>query len=330
MRIRVLALTAGLVLATAGTAGAGEPVKGAGSTFAEKIITAWAADSGGVTYEAVGSGAGRAKLVAGEADFAASDSPAKDDERQALAGRGGAVHVPVTAGGLGIVYKVDGAKLTLSGPTLAGIFSGKIKNWNDPAIAGDNGSPGPDLPITVVYRSDKSGSTATLTAYLTSAGGGQWGGGVTEQFAGGPGQQGAEGGSGMAGAVSGKPGAIGYVDHGTAKKAGLAEAMVKNGAGQKTAPDAAAVSAALAAATTHDDGTVSLNYQAGGSAYPITSLSYLVTTGKLAAGKHDTLQAFLAHALGSGQDRADGLGYAPLPEKLRSFAKAQAAKIKAG
>lgn len=331
-RSLLLTLTLGPAVALAGMASAGEPVKGAGSTFAEKIVTAWAADSGGgVSYEGVGSGAGRAKLVAGEVDFAGSDSPAKDEERQALAPKGGAVHVPVTAGGLGIVYNVEGLGLTVSGPTLAKIFAGKITKWNDAAITADSGAPGPDLPITVVFRSDKSGSTGTLTGYLSAAGGGAWGGGTTEQWPAGPGQQGAEGGSGMAAAVAGTAGAIGYVDHGTARDKKLAEAKVKNGSGQASGPDAAAVTAALDAAATNDaDGTVAVDYQAGGKAYPITSLSYVITTGKVPGARHETLQAFLAHALGAGQDKADPLGYAPLPAKLRSFAKAQAAKVQAG
>jgi phosphate transport system substrate-binding protein len=330
--VAVLAF-AGLVFATGPTARAGDPVKGAGSTFAQKIIQQWSADTGNqVAYEGVGSGAGRGKLINGEVDFAASDGPAKPDEVTKLKAKyGDFVYVPETAGGLAIVYKVDGlAKLKLSGPTLAKIFSGKIKKWNDPAIAADNGSPGPDLAIQVFVRSDKSGSSGIFTSYLETAGGGEWKGGSTEQFPTDAGQQGKEGSSGVADAVAATNGAISYAEHGFAKEKKLAEALVKNGGGAFRPPDAASVTAALDQAKAQPDGTVEINYNPGGNAYPISSVSYLIVPTKLAKGKYDTMKAFLDHGLGAGQQKADSLGYAPLPAKLQDHAKQHAGKIAAG
>ena len=331
-RVLVVLGLAGMVLG-AGPALAGDPVKGAGSTFAQKIIQQWSADTGNqVAYEGVGSGAGRTKLAAGEVDFAASDVPAKPEEVTKIkAKHGDFVYVPETAGGLAIIYKVDGLKeLKLSGPTLAKIFSGKVKKWNDPAIAADNGAPGPDLAITVFVRSDKSGSSGIFTSYLAATGGEDWKAGSTEQFPTDGGQQGKEGSSGVAEAVSATNGAISYAEHGFAKEKKLAEAMVKNGAGAFRPPDAASVTAALDASKPQADGTVEINYNPGGDAYPISSVSYLIVPTKLAKGKYDTMKAFLDHALGPGQGKADGLGYAPLPPKLQDHAKQHAGRIAAG
>src|SRR5207237_8896003 len=129
-----------------------------------------------------------------------------------------------------------------------------VKNWNDPAIAADNGAPGPNLGITVFVRSDKSGSTGVLTGYLSAAGGGAWKGGTTETFPPGGGRQGRDGGSALATALAASDGAIGYVDHGTAVSNKLSEVMVKNQAGQFRAPDPGAVMAAIDEAPTHPDG----------------------------------------------------------------------------
>jgi phosphate transport system substrate-binding protein len=326
-------LIAGLVFAPGSSARAGEPVKGAGSTFAQKIVQQWSADTGNqVAYDGVGSGAGRTKLINGEVDFAASDTPAKPDEVTKLKAKyGDFVYVPETAGGLAIIYQVNGlAQLKVSGPTLAKIFSGKIKNWNDAAIAADNGAPGPDLAIQVVVRSDKSGSSAIFTSYLGAAGGGEWKGGTTEQFPTDAGQQGKEGSSGVAAAVAATNGAISYVEHGFAKEKKLPEALVKNGGGSFRPPDAGSVTAALDQAKAQPDGTAEVNYNATGNAYPISSVSYLLIPAKLVKGKYDTIKVFLDHALGAGQEKADGLGYAPLPPKLQDHAKQQAGKISAG
>lgn len=323
-----------IALAAGAPAGAGEPVAGAGSTFAQKIIQKWSEDVSGqgvqVSYKGTGSGDGRAQLIAGSVDFAASDVPAPAADAEKLRAKyGDIVHVAATSGGIGVVYNVSGAGIKLSGPTLAKIFSGAIKNWNDPAIAGDNGSPGPDLAITVFVRSDKSGSSGVFTGYLSAAGGGEWKAGTTETFPTDNGQQGKEGGSGVADAVKATNGAVGYVDHGVAQAKGLAEVLVKNAAGQFRPPEPPNVSAAIDEAKTKPDGTLEVTYEPKNPrAYPISTVSYVIAPTKLGGTKAETLKAFLGYALSAeGQGKAAPLGYAPLSEKLQGFGQEQVAKI---
>ncbi len=323
------------LLVPAAAAQAAEPISGAGSTFAAKIIAKWASDVAPkgvkVTYQAVGSGDGRAALIAGKVDFAAAHGPAPAAEVAKLKAKyGGVVHVPETSGGIAVVYNVKGVtNLKLSGPTLAKIFSGAVKKWNDAAIAVDNGAPGPNLPIKVFVRSDKSGSSGVFTGYLSAAGGGAWKGGTTETFPTGAGRQGRDGGSALAAAVAATNGAIGYVDHGTAVGKKLREALVKNRAGQFRPPAPANVSAAINEATTRGDGTLGVTYTPkSGNAYPISTVSYVVAPAKLRAAKAQSLKAFLGYALSNaGQGRAAPLGYAPLPGRLRTFANQQVGKI---
>ncbi|HEV7535055.1 MAG TPA: substrate-binding domain-containing protein, partial [Acidimicrobiia bacterium] len=138
-------------------------VTGAGSTFVLNMMEQWKSDfkkSDNVTiaYTGVGSGAGRTQLIAGTVDFAGSDTAASADETTQLKSKyGDFVYLPETAGGIAVIYKVAGLTgLKLSGPTLAKIFNGTITNWNDAAIATDSGTAGPNLPIQVFVRSDKS------------------------------------------------------------------------------------------------------------------------------------------------------------------------------
>lgn len=325
---------AGALVGSGQAAKAADPVAGAGSSFAGKIIAQWITDTGRpVSYEATGSGDGRSKLAAGAVDFAASDSPAPQAQADELRAKyGDFVYVPVTAGGVAVMYNLpELPDLKLSGATLAKVFSGTITNWSDPAIALDNGAPGPDAPITVVFRSDKSGTSAVMTGYLDAAGEGNWPGGVTEQFPGPANGKGAEGSSGVAGAVEATAGSIGYADHAVAMSKSLAEVMVENAAGAANRPEPGAVSAALAEAQTHDDGTITVNFQpADAAAYPIVAVTFVLAPTKIDGGKAETLKGFLDYGLGAGQDKAPEVGYAPFPNNLREFAKGQAAKITAG
>jgi phosphate transport system substrate-binding protein len=162
-------VVAGVLLATVHSASAGDPVAGAGSTFAEKVIKQWAGDTAAqgiqVTYTGTGSGDGRTKLINGEVDLAASDVPAPTADADKLKAKyGGFVHAAATSAGIAVVYNVpELAGLKLSGPTVAKIFQGTITNWNDPGITLDNGTPGPDLPIKVIVRADKSGSSGVFS-----------------------------------------------------------------------------------------------------------------------------------------------------------------------
>jgi phosphate transport system substrate-binding protein len=208
-------VVAGVLLATVHSASAGDPVVGAGSIFAEKVINQWATDVAGqgvsVTYTGTGSGVGRTALINGEVDFAASDVPAPAADADKLKAKyGGFVHAAITSAGIAVVFNVsEFPELKLTGPTLAKIFAGSVTNWNDPAIALDNGTPGPDLPIKVIVRADKSGSSGVFSGYLETTGGGNWKGGTTENFPAPANGEGRQGGSALAQGVVDNRGAVG-------------------------------------------------------------------------------------------------------------------------
>ena len=331
-------LVSGALLAGAHGAVAGDPVTGAGSTFAEKVVNQWAGDVAGqgvsVTYTGTGSGAGRTSLANGEVDFAASDVPAPAADADKLKAKyGGFVTAAVTSAGIAVVFNVPGlSELKLTGPTVAKIFSGTITNWNDPAIALDNGAPGPDLPIKVIVRADKSGSSGVFSGYLEAAGGGNWTGGTTENFPAPANGEGRQGGSALAQGVADTPGAIGYIDHGGALSKSLAEVKVRNPSGSSVGPEPENVRAAIDEAKQNPDGTLTLSYKPrGANAYPISTVSYVLAPTKLAAAKAETLKAFLNYGLSkAGQEKVAGLGYAPLSDAVAAFSQQQADQITGG
>jgi phosphate transport system substrate-binding protein len=301
---------------------------GAGSSFMANFMEQCKADvkSGlkiNVTYQPSGSGAGRTGFISGTTDFAGSDVPFSKAELGKLKDKK-FVYIPVAAGGVAVMYKAPGVKdLKLSGPTLAGIFAGKIAKWNDKAIAKDN--PSAKLPsetIRVIVRSDSSGTSSVMSSYLSAAGGGAWSKGTTATFpvpAGiGIAQKGSDG---VANYLSGNQGnfSIGFAEVSYAKERKLDVVQVVNGAGKPTAPTAAAVSSALGDAKTAADGTLTLNFATKkADAYPISTAAYVIAPTKLDAKKGDVLRAFLTYTLGGCQAKAEGLGYAPLPASLRA------------
>jgi phosphate transport system substrate-binding protein len=331
-------LVTGTLLAGAHGAAAGDPVTGAGSTFAEKVVKLWAGDVGAqgvqVTYTGTSSGDGRLKLINKEVDFAASDGAAPPADADRLrATYGGFVHVPILSGAISVVYSVaELPTLKLTAPTLAKIFSGTITNWNDPGIAADHGTAGPDRPIKVFVRADKSGSSGVFSGYLEAAGDRNWAGGTTENFPAPANGEGRTGGGALAQAVADTAGSIGYVDHGAAISKQLAEAQVKNPHGSWRGPETSAVRSAIDEAKQNPDGTLTLTYKPkGDNAYPISTVSYLLAPTKLPAAKYDTLKAFVGHALSRpGQDKITTIGYAPLSDTMLKFSSQQAAQISAG
>ena len=310
-------------------------VTGAGATFPLNMIEQWKADfnkSTGATvaYTGVGSGAGRTQLIAGTVDFAGSDVPASAAEVDQLKAKyGDFVYIPETAGGISVQYNVPGLKdLKLTPSTLAKIFAGTITSWDDAAIAADNGAAGPKTPIQVFVRSDKSGTSGVFTDYLAKAAPADWSKGKQETFPTDKGQIGKAGSDGVANAVKAAAGGIGYAEHSFAAERQLGEVLVKNGAGEFKGPETGNVTAAIDAATINPDGTLTLNYTATGPGiYPISTVSYLLVPTKLDQAKGDNLVAFLNYALGDGQGKAAALGYAPLPEKVRSASKAAVLRI---
>lgn len=293
---------------------------GAGATFPAPLYQRWFSDiSGGtknlqIDYQSVGSGAGVERFVQGLVQFGASDVAMKDDEISKVAN--GVLMLPMTAGSIVLAYNVpDLAELKLSQQNLVDIFSGKITNWNDPALATDN--PGitlPDLPIQVVYRSDGSGTTGVFTKNL-SAMSEEWknsiGEGKTVQW---PVGIGAKGNDGVTAQINQTPGAIGYVEYGYAKTANLKMADLQNKAGNFVKPTDAAAAKTLEAVELPEDLRAFITNPDGADSYPIVTYSWV-----LAYQKYDnpevakSVEAMIQYGLTEGQKISPELGYVPLP-----------------
>lgn len=279
-----------------------------------------------VTYAKSGSSDGRRQLAAGTLDFAGSDSLPKPEETWSSA----LLFFPTVAAPITVSYNLDGVdELRLGPDTIARIFQGEITKWDDPAITADN--PGVKLPsttITVVHRSDGSGTTNNFTKYLKSAAPSTWklDSGDTVNWP--TNTQGAEKNSGVAAVVGKTAGAIGYVDLADAIKANLSFASVQNKEGEFVAPSAAGTSSAVENAEVAENLTYNPLNATGKKTYAITAPTYLLVLQKQAdTGKASTLRTFLKYVLTTGQAQASKLGYVALPDALRQKAYDQIDKI---
>jgi phosphate transport system substrate-binding protein len=282
-----------------------------------------------IDYQGTGSGAGITAFSGGTADFAGSDSALKDgDESTKAAARCGgnpALNLPMVTGPIAIAYNLDGVKdLQLKPETIAKIFSGAIKTWDDAAIKADNASASlPSTPILAVHRSDSSGTTENFTGYLTAVAPSAWTAGKDKVWkaAGGQAEKGSDG---VAAALKKSAGSIGYVELSFAKANALSTAKVYNGAGEFTALTSASASKTIAGAKvagTGDDLKLSIDYatkEAG--AYPIVLVTYEVVCSKgNTADKLPLIKGFLGYTVSTeGQATLEKLGYAPLPETVRA------------
>jgi phosphate transport system substrate-binding protein len=229
-----------------------------------------------------------------------------------------------------MAYNLSGvSNLKLSPATIAGIFSGKIKTWNDPAIKADNsGVSLPSTPITLAVRSDSSGTTANFTLFLEDAVPSAWTLGSSSTIKWPSTARAASGNPGVAQVVKSTPGAIGYVDYATAKASGLSVASVKNKDGSFVAPSPTSATAAASSVTAKADLTFAAVWQGGAGAYPITYQSWdLVNAKQPNANDAAMLKAYLGYLLGDGQKLLEQIGLAPLPASLDQQAVAQLAKI---
>ncbi|MCX4469780.1 Phosphate-binding protein PstS 3 precursor [Micromonospora sp. MW-13] len=285
-----------------------------------------------INYEPSGSGAGIQAFIAGTADFAGSDSALKPEEQpQADAKCSGAtaIHLPMVIGPVAVAYNVSGVdSLQLKPATLAKIFAGKVTKWDDPAIKADN--PDAKLPSTTiqtVHRSDESGTTDNFTKFLAKTAGTDWTFENAKAWKA-PGGTGAKGSDGVASSVKGADGSIGYMEWSFAENAGLKMAKIGNGAGEfaeLTAENAGKTIAGAKIEGQGDDLKMSVDYntkEAG--AYPIVLVTYEIVCGKgLAADKLPLVKGLLGHAASSqGQAELTELGYAPLPESVRTKVEA--------
>src|SRR5256884_1144112 len=300
-------------------------------TFQQEAIAAFKSIQPNMTvnYGGGGSGKGRTDLAAGTVNFAGSDSPIPAKEESGFTGKT-ILYFPVIIGPITMAYNLSGvSNLKLTPATIAGIFSGKIKTWNDPAIKADNsGVSLPSTPITLAVRSDSSGTTANFTLFLEDAVPSAWTLGSTSTIKWPSTARAASGNPGVAQVVKSTPGAIGYVDYTTAKASGLSVASVKNKDGSFVAPSPASATAAASSVTAKADLTFAAVWQGGATAYPITYQSWdLVNAKQPNANDAAMLKAYLGYLLGDGQKLLEQIGLAPLPSSLDQKAVAQLDKI---
>ena len=325
MKIKMIAALIAAMVTTAATAQKIQ-ISGAGATFPYPIYSKWFAEYNRmhpnveINYQSIGSGGGIRQLSAGTVFFGASDGPMTND--QIYAAGFPILHLPTVLGGVVPVYNVPGieAELRFTGPVLANIYLGRITKWNDAAIKTLN--PNVNLPgteITVVHRSDGSGTTYIWVDYLSKisadfrktvgvATSVNWPVGV-----------GGKGNEGVAGLVKQTPGAVGYVELIYALQSKIAYGAVQNQTGEfvRASTETVSNAAAGAARTMPRDFRVSITNAPGRDVYPISSFTWLLFNERPSDRvKSRTMVDFVRWALTDGQRFAAELGYAPLPKEV--------------
>jgi phosphate transport system substrate-binding protein len=313
---------------------------GAGATFPNPLYQKWTSEYGKVypnvriDYQSIGSGGGVKQLKEQTVDFGASDSPMKDEDLKSAPGE--ILHIPTVLGAVIITYNLAGVNqpLRFSSDVIADIFLGKVRKWNDARIAADN--PGVSLPandITVVTRSDGSGTSAVFTDYLSKISP-EWkdkvGSGTSPRW---PVGISGKGNEGVTGAVKQTPNTIGYVELVYAVQNKLPVAHIKNSSGSYIEPsiDAVTAAAAASAASMPEDLRVSITNAAGAQAYPISSYTYiLVYKDQKDATKGKALVDFLWWGIHDGESFAKTLQYAPLPADVVKRAEAKINSVTSG
>ena len=310
-------------------------LNGSGSTlqlvYEQAAVQAFKSVQSGMTvnYGGGGSGKGRTDLAGGTVQFAGSDSPIPAKETANFKGKT-VLYYPILIAPITVSYNLSGvSNLKLDPTTIAGIFSGKIKTWNDPAIKATNsGVSLPSTPITVAVRSDSSGTTQNFSQFLMEAGGNAWTLGSSSIIKWPSTAHAGNGNSGVAQIIKSTPGAIGYVDYATAKASSLTYASVKNKDGSYVAPSVQSATTAADNATIKPDLTFSAIWAPGAGSYPITAQSWvLVYQTQSDANTAKMLQAYIGYLVGAGQQLLPELGYAPLPSGIDQKATAQLTKI---
>lgn len=323
--------------------GEAQSLNGAGATFPQPLYTTWFADYATLTgvqvnYQGIGSGGGIKSITDQTVDFGASDAPMTDDQMAAAKKTCGAdiLHIPMTLGGVVMTYNIPELAGTdniikFTPDTLAGIFLGDITTWNDDKLVADN----PELkdinqPISVVHRSDGSGTTNIVTTYLSVVSD-TWntnvGHGTSVKWPTGIGQK---GNPGVAGAIASVPYAMGYVELAYAQQNNLPISFLQNKAGKFVQPTAETVSNAAAGVNLPPDLRVMIVNGDGDNTYPIAGLTWiLVCPNQTDAAKAIALTRMLWWATHDGQAyNFDGhLGYSALPEVAIKADEGQILKI---
>ncbi|HMB84122.1 MAG TPA: phosphate ABC transporter substrate-binding protein PstS [Terriglobales bacterium] len=335
MNHRIALLLAGLALAL--PVMGQTTLNGAGATFPYPMYSKWFSEYNKlhpdvqINYQSIGSGGGIRQVLNGTVDFGASDGPMSDE--QLAQSKTKILHIPTVMGAVVPAYNVPGisGEVKFTPEALAGIFLGKIQNWNNPALAKVN--PGvnfPNQPIIVIYRSDGSGTTFIFTDYLSKISK-DWsntvGKGTSVKWQIGMGGKGNEG---VAGQVRQLQGAIGYVELIYAVQNKITYGSVRNAAGNFVKASLEGVTEAAASAKTMPaDFRVSITNAPGKTAYPISSFTWLLipaqakdpTKGKIIAD-------FLDWMVSDGQKMTGQLSYAPLPESVVEKVKAAIKQIR--
>jgi len=298
----------------------------AGSTFVAPLFSRWSSDyeklhQMRVNYRPIGSGAALRELQERSLTFAASDAPLNDGELKSMPPL---IQVPITAGPVSVIYNLPDVSqpLRFSGRTLAGIYAGQIKTWQDAAIAREN--PGvklPQMPIIVIHRQDGSGTTNIFTSYLSSTSP-SWsikpGHGLLVDWPTGVGQNGTRG---VLQSVKQTAGAVGYVELNYAKDAGLAVASIQNKAGEFIAPSPASAALAIDAfsdALNKDVRSPIVDPPATAKgAYPISGLTYIMIPKQgILPGEYPKFKEFITYCLTDGQNSAETMSYTRLPAPI--------------
>ena len=314
-------------------------LNGAGATFPFPLYSKWmdvynkAHPGVRINYQSIGSGGGIRQITERTVDFGASDAPMTDEELAKAPGP--ILHVPMTLGAVALTYNVPEVKtkLRVTADIIAGIFLGEITRWNDDKIVSEN--PGvklPASPITVVHRSDGSGTTAILTEYLSSVVP-RWkekvGAGKSVRF---PVGLGAKGNEGVSGQVRTTPGSFGYAELAYAIETGLSYASVRNTSDNYVEPTIAAITAAAASLSAElpEDMRAFVVNAPGANAYPLSAFSYiLVYREQPDRRKGKMLAQFLWWAVHDGQKYGAPLHYAPLPSDAVGHVERQLKTMKA-
>ena len=305
-------------------------LNGAGATFPYPIYSKWFSEYHNqhsdvqVNYQSIGSGGGIRQVQAGTVDFGATDGPMTDE--QIAASKVKVLHVPTVLGAVVPAYNIPGVtqEVKFTPEILAGIFMGKISNWTDPAIAKANPDiKFPNQSITVVHRSDGSGTSYIFTDYLSK---------VSSDWQGGPGKGtsvkwpvgvGGKGNEGVAGMIRQLPGSLGYIELIYALQNKINYGSVKNSSGQFIKADLDSTTAAAAGVKMPADFRVSITNPPGKTAYPIASFTWLlIPTNPPDKTKGKMVKDMVLWALDNGEGMAAGLSYAPLPKEVVEKVKA--------
>jgi phosphate transport system substrate-binding protein len=304
-------------------------LNGAGATFPYPMYSKWFSEYHKahpdiqINYQSIGSGGGIRQVTAGTVDFGASDGPMTDEQLSQAKTK--ILHIPTVLGAVVPAYNIPGVsgEVKFTPEALAGIFLGKITNWNDKAITGPNaGMNFPNQPIVVVHRSDGSGTTYIFTDYLSKVNS-EWKNSVSKGTSvKWPTGLGGKGNEGVAGMIRQVDGSIGYVELIYAVQNKIPYGSVKNAAGDFVKASLESTTAAAASVKTMPaDFRVSITNAPGKEAYPIASFTWLLIPATSKDGKGKILSDFLNWMVEDGQKMTTQLTYAPLPENVAAKVK---------